>query len=158
MATAVPRWHDDRLWLLESGRGALVKVDPETGACSDVGRVPGFARGMDFIGPLAFIGLSQLRESNPFTDIPITDDNSDRLSGVWVIHVETGKTVAFLKFTGGIEEIFALQIMCGVQFPEILDEPEYLQNAYALSDAALKEVQRSPPAAGVSDRGGPSPG
>lgn len=137
-----PRWHDGRLWLLESGRGALVRVDPETGSRRDVGRVPGFARGMDFIGPLAFIGLSQLRESNPFTDIPITDDNSDRLSGVWVLHVETGKTVAFLKFTGAIEEIFALQILRGVRFPEILDEPEYLQNAYALPDEALKEVQR----------------
>ena len=97
---------------------------------------------MDFIGPLAFIGLSQLRESNPFTDIPITDDNGDRLSGVWVLHVETGKTVAFLKFTGAIEEIFALQILRGVRFPEILDEPEYLQNAYALPDEALNEVQR----------------
>lgn len=148
-----PRWYNDKLWLLESGRGALLSVDPETGVRRDVGRVPGFARGMDFMGPLAFIGLSQLRESNPFTDIPITDDNSDRLSGVWVIHVETGKTVAFLKFTGGIEEIFALQILRGVQFPEILDEPEYLQNAYALPDAALKEVQRTSKVAGVSDAG-----
>ncbi len=138
-----PRWYQDKLWVLESGRGALVNVDPQTGVRTDVGRVPGFARGMDFMGPLAFIGLSQLRESNPFTDIPITDDNSDRQSGVWVVNIENGNTVAFLKFTGGVEEIFAVQALLGAQFPEILSEQEYLQNSYALPDEALAEVQLS---------------
>ncbi|MGA7296126.1 MAG: TIGR03032 family protein [Rhodanobacteraceae bacterium] len=139
-----PRWYDGKLWVLESGRGALVKVDPDTGKRSDVGRVPGFARGMDFMGPLAFIGLSQLRESNPFTDIPITDDNSERLSGVWVVNIENGNTVAFLKFTGGVQEIFAVQALRGAQYPEIISEQEYLQNSYALPEEALKEVQLSP--------------
>ena len=148
-----PRWYDDKLWVLESGRGALVRVDPETGERTDVGRVPGFARGMDFLGPLAFIGLSQLRESNPFTDIPITDDNSDRQSGVWVVNIENGNTVAFLKFTGGVEEIFAVQALRGAQFPEILSEQEYLQNSYALPDEALAEVQLSPAPAQTSDAG-----
>lgn len=148
-----PRWYDDKLWVLESGRGALVRVDPETGERTDVGRVPGFARGMDFMGPLAFIGLSQLRESNPFTDIPITDDNSDRKSGVWVVNIENGNTVAFLKFTGGVEEIFAVQALRGAQFPEILSEQEYLQNSYALPDEALAEVQRSPAPMDVNETG-----
>jgi hypothetical protein len=102
--------------------------------------VPGFCRGLDFIGPVAFIGLSQLRGTTPFTDIPITDDNSDRLSGVWVVHIGTGKTIAFLKFTGGVQEIFAVQAVPGVLFPEIVHEGELLATAYALPDKALKEV------------------
>ncbi len=146
-----PRWYDGQLWVLESGRGSLVKVDPETGERIDVGRVPGFARGMDFMGPLAFIGVSQLRESNPFTDIPIAEDNQDRMCGVWVVNIETGNTVAFLKFTGGVEEIFAVQALRGVQFPEILSEQEYLQNSYALPDEALAEVQMSPAPVDVND-------
>lgn len=141
-----PRWYRDQLWLLESGRGALLRIDPDTGEREDVARVPGFARGLDFIGPLAFIGLSQLRASNPFTDIPITDDNADRLSGVWAVNIETGKTVAFLKFTGGVEEIFAVQALQGTLYPEILNEPDYLKNSYALPDEALKLVQFSAPA------------
>lgn len=140
-----PRWYRDQLWVLESGRGALVRVDPVSGERTDVGRVPGFARGMDFMGPLAFIGLSQLRASNPFTDIPITDDNSDRLSGVWAVNIENGNTVAFLKFTGGVEEIFAVQTLQGTLFPEIVSEPEHLANAYSLPDEALRQVQLSPP-------------
>lgn len=143
-----PRWHDGRLWVLESGRGALVTVDPRTGARTDVARVPGFARGLDFIGPIAFIGLSQLRETNAFTDIPITEDNSERASGVWAVHTDTGNTVALLKFTGGVQEIFAVQALRGALFPEIVREGELLASAYALPDAALREVRRSdePPA------------
>jgi uncharacterized protein (TIGR03032 family) len=140
-----PRWYDNRLWVLESGRGALCTVDLKTGDRTDVARVPGFCRGIDFIGPVAFIGLSQLRGTTPFTDIPITDDNADRLSGVWAVHIQTGKTIAFLKFTGGVQEIFAVQAVPGVLFPEIVHEGELLSNSYALPDKALKEVGFSPP-------------
>ncbi len=146
-----PRWYQDKLWVLESGRGALVRVDPETGERHDVARVPGFARGMDFLGPLAFIGLSQLRKSNPFTDIPITDDNSERLSGVWAVNIDNGNTIAFLKFTGGVEEIFAVQALRGARFPEMLNEHEYLQNSYALPDEALKEVRFTPQEASAGE-------
>lgn len=146
-----PRWYQERLWVLESGRGALVEVDPRTGERRDVARVPGFARGMDFLGPLAFIGLSQLRASNPFTDIPITDDNSERLSGIWAVNIENGRTVAFLKFTGGVEEIFAVEALRGARYPELVTEREYLQNSYALPDEALKEVQFSNAPAAIPD-------
>lgn len=140
-----PRWHDGRLWVLESGRGALVTIDPNTGERTDVARVPGFARGLDFVGPVAFIGLSQLRETNAFTDIPITEENSDRLSGVWAVHTGTGNTIGLLKFTGGVQEIFAVQAIRGVLFPEILHDGEILATAYALPDEALREVAFTPP-------------
>ncbi len=140
-----PRWHDGRLWVLESGRGALVTIDPRNGEKTDVARVPGFARGIDFLGPVAFIGLSQLRESNAFTDIPITEANSERASGVWAVHTGTGNTIGLLKFTGGVQEIFAVQAVPGVLFPEIVHEGELLDSAYALPDAALQEVCFSKP-------------
>ncbi|HET6633052.1 MAG TPA: TIGR03032 family protein [Rhodanobacteraceae bacterium] len=139
-----PRWYDGKLWVLESGRGALVTVNPKTGERTDVARVPGFCRGIDFLGPVAFIGLSQLRETNAFTDIPITEDNAERQSGVWAVHLGTGKTIAFLKFTGGVQEIFAVQALRGALFPEIISDGDYLKTSYALPDEALKEVQRTP--------------
>ncbi|MEO5623982.1 MAG: TIGR03032 family protein [Dokdonella sp.] len=139
-----PRWYDDRLWVLESGRGALVTIDPKTGAKTDVARVPGFARGLDFIGPVAFIGLSQLRETNAFTDIEITEANADRQSGVWAVHIGTGNTIALLKFTGGVQEIFAVQGLPGVLFPEIIHEGDLLASAYALPEEALREVAFTP--------------
>ena len=36
-----PRWHDDQLWLLESGRGELITVDLETGTTETVAELPG---------------------------------------------------------------------------------------------------------------------
>lgn len=138
-----PRWYDGRLWVLESGRGALVTIDPETGVKTDFARIPGFARGLDFIGPVAFIGLSQLRESNAFTDIPITEENAERASGVWAVHIGSGNTIGFLKFTGGVQEIFAVQALAGTVFPEIVHEGDLLSTSYALPDDALKEVQYS---------------
>ncbi len=58
-----PRWHNNRLWLLESGKGGLGFVKPEVGRLETVAELPGFTRGLDFHGRFAFIGLSQVREA-----------------------------------------------------------------------------------------------
>jgi uncharacterized protein (TIGR03032 family) len=55
-----PHWHKGRLWLLEGGEGSLAWVDLATRTWHTVAHLPGFTRGIDFYGPLAFIGLSQV--------------------------------------------------------------------------------------------------
>lgn len=137
-----PRLHRGRLWVLESGRGALSTVDAVSGRVETVAQVPGFTRGLDFVGPFAFIGLSQLRASNPFTDIPLTDENPDRASGVWVVNVDTGQTVAFLRFSASVEEIFAVQALPGILAPTILEEHDaLLDSTWGIPDALLREVE-----------------
>jgi uncharacterized protein (TIGR03032 family) len=137
-----PRLHRGRLWVLESGRGSLSTVDPVSGRVDAVAQVPGFTRGLDFAGSFAFIGLSQLRASNPFTDIPLTDENPDRASGVWVVNVDTGRTVAFLRFSASVEEIFAVQALPGVLSPTILEEHDpLLDSTWGIPDALLPEVE-----------------
>ncbi len=144
-----PRWYRGRLWLLESGRGRLATVDLASGRMETVVQLPGFTRGLDFMGPLAFVGLSQLRESNPFTDIPITDDNADRMSGMWVVNIETAQTIAFLKFSASVEEIFAVQALAGARFPAIVDEDdEPIKATYVLPEEALRDVRFTAPTAG----------
>src|SRR5262245_26354603 len=88
-----PRWHQGKLWLLESGEGSLVEVDVERCTWRTVAQVPGFTRGVDFYGPLAFIGLSQVRESAIFSGIPLVERVSERNCGVWIVHIETGETI-----------------------------------------------------------------
>jgi uncharacterized protein (TIGR03032 family) len=46
-----PRWHDGRLWVLESGTGQLVLVDPAGGRVEVVAALPGFARGLALSEP-----------------------------------------------------------------------------------------------------------
>ncbi len=43
-----PRWHDGRLWLLESGTGQLVLVDPTNGNRQSVVELPGFGAAWPF--------------------------------------------------------------------------------------------------------------
>ena len=132
--------------LAQSCARSLGTVDLATGKVETVARVPGFTRGLDFLGPLAFIGLSQLRETNSFTDIPITEENADRMSGVWIVNLQSGQTIGFLKFSSVVQEIFAVQTLPGMRFPAIVDDDDALiKSTYVLPDAALKEVRFSAP-------------
>ncbi len=82
-----PRSHGGRLWVCESGTGTLGYIDPASGGYELVSETPGFARGLDFAGDLAFVGLSQVRDSGIFTGIPITArlKPEERTCGVGVI-------------------------------------------------------------------------
>jgi uncharacterized protein (TIGR03032 family) len=136
-----PRWHHGKLWILESGEGSLAMVNLDQRTWKTVAQVPGFTRGIDFIGPLAFIGLSQVRESAFFSGIPLVQRLYDRTCGVWVVNIESGKTVGFLRFEGGVQEIFAVQVLRGSRFPELLEwnDPR-LAHSYVLPDEALADV------------------
>lgn len=136
-----PRWHQEQLWLLESGQGSLARVNLERGQLETVVQLPGFTRGLDFCEHLAFIGLSQVRETAVFSGIPITERVQERTCGVWVVDTRTGKTVAFLRFEGAVQEIFAVQVLRGVHFPELItDDEETLANSFVIPDEALKDV------------------
>jgi uncharacterized protein (TIGR03032 family) len=116
-----PRWHAGRLWILESGRGTLATVDPGSGRVETVAELPGFTRGLAFAGPLAFIGLSQVRETVSFGGIPLMDRVPERLCGIWVVDIRTGATTGFLRFDGYVQEIFDVQVLPGIRFPEIAE-------------------------------------
>jgi tetratricopeptide (TPR) repeat protein len=136
-----PRWYQDQLWLLESGQGSLARVDGQRGTWQTVAELPGFTRGVDFVGPLAFIGLSQVRESAVFSGIPLVERCQERACGVWVVHLDTGQTLGFLRFEAGVQEIFAVQVLHGVRYPDVLEWGDaQLSHSYVLPDAAFAEV------------------
>ncbi|HEX3529504.1 MAG TPA: TIGR03032 family protein [Thermoanaerobaculia bacterium] len=116
-----PRWYAGKLWVLDSGRGAVATVDPSTGRVSTVAELPGFTRGLAFAGPLAFVGLSQVRESGTFSGIPLMDRVEERLCGVSVLDIRTGKTLGTLRFEGAVQEIFDVQVLDGLRYPEIVE-------------------------------------
>ena len=117
-----PRWYADQLWVCESGTGTLSKVNETTGERTVVFEFPGFTRGLDFIGPFAFVGLSQIRETATFSGIPITEKAAERNCGVWIVDVTDGTLVGILRFTQGVHEIFAVQALPGLRYPTILDK------------------------------------
>lgn len=136
-----PRVYGGKLYVLESGVGGLVEIDPASGAHRTLALLPGFTRGLDFLGPLAVIGLSQVRESAVFGEIPLLERVDAPKSGVWFVHLETGQVVAFVEFEAGVREIFAVQVLVRRSFPEFLDrEDPLVAQTYVLPDAALAEV------------------
>jgi len=136
-----PRWYQGKLWVLESGKGSLAYLDEKTGKLETVCELDGFTRGIDFIGDIAFIGLSQIRESNTFGGLPITERLTERICGVWIVNIKTGAILGFLKFEGAVQEIFSVQAIRGAVFPAVLDTSDTLvDTTYVLSDEALKDV------------------
>lgn len=134
-----PRWHQGRLWFLESGKGSLAYLD-DAGAVRTVAELPGFTRGLAFAGRYAFVGLSQVRETSVFAGLPLTRRVAERHCGVWVVDTETGETVAYATFTGEVREIFAVGVV-PARFPVILDIGDPLmRTSYALPEEALAEV------------------
>ena len=137
-----PRWHDGKLWLLNSGEGGVGVVDLRSGKYQEICRLPGFTRGFDFAGPYAFVGLSQIRESAVFSGIAIAElPQSERCCGVWAIDTRSGQVAGFVKFTESVQEIFAVQVLPGIRWPDVLNEnPKFIAETYELPDAALRDV------------------
>lgn len=134
-----PRWYKGALWFLSSGSGQLMKM--ELGKAPEVvAELPGFARGLDFIDRYAIIGLSQIRESSTFAGLPLTKRVEERQSGVWVVDTTNGQIVAFLVFTGNVQEVFEVKILPH-QFTAILDtQSPFLATSYELPDFVLKNL------------------
>jgi len=136
-----PRWYAGQLWVLESGSGKVGIVDLATGQFECVAVLPGFTRGLAFHGPFAFVGLSQVRETAVFSGIEITDRFSERICGVWVLDVYSGATVAYLKFDDAVQEVFAVEALGGVRFPDLInDNQDLIADSFVVPEDALAEV------------------
>lgn len=127
-----PRLYRGQLWILNSGRGSLDTVDLKSGKTEVVAQLPGFTRGLDFWGDFAFIGLSQVRETAVFSGLPITEQLSDRQSGVWIVDLRSGKIVGFLRFNEQVQEIFAVQVLHDIRFPEVMADDERTLGGFVL--------------------------
>ena len=141
-----PRWHGGKLWVCESGAGTFGTVDRDTGRYESIAEMPGFTRGVDFAGNLAFIGLSQVRESAVFSGIPITERLAaeERTCGVCAVDLRSGRVVALLRFETAVQEVFAVAVLPGRRYPDLINDDETLmENSFTVPDAALAEVPAS---------------
>jgi uncharacterized protein (TIGR03032 family) len=116
-------------------------VDLSRGTYHAVAELNGFTRGLSFAGPLAFVGLSQVRESAVFGGVPIAERAlEERTCGVWVINIDSGQTVGFVKFEDAVQEIFSVEVVRS-RYPELVNEDrELLASSFELPDDALADV------------------
>jgi uncharacterized protein (TIGR03032 family) len=114
-----PRVYQGRVWLLDSGTGRLVVVNPTTAVVETVAELPGFTRGLAFHESLAFVGLSRIRETSTFGGMPIAERREELRCGVGIVDLRTGRLLAHLEFLSGVEEIFAVTVLPGIRFPAV---------------------------------------
>ena len=128
-----PRWHDGRLWLLESGTGRLLLFDAATGQRETVAEMPGFTRGLAFCGQYAFVGLSKIRETSAMDGVPLAERREQLKCGVAVVDLRSGRVVALLEFQTAVEEIFDVQLLPGLRFPEVIGfQQETIQHTFVV--------------------------
>jgi uncharacterized protein (TIGR03032 family) len=134
-----PRVHRGRVWLLNSGAGQLVLVDPAAGRVETVTELPGYTRGLALYDRFAFVGLSKIRETSTFGGMPIAERRQELKCGVGVVDLHTGRLMAHLEFLSGVEEIFDVQVVPGARCPT-------LSGPYAGLDGAAPIWTVPPPA------------
>lgn len=155
-----PRWHDGKVWLLNSGDGQLGYVDPADGRFVPVADCPGFARGLHIVGDYAIVGLSQLRDNTFASGLSIKAKlealRVPQRCGLLVIHLKTGRVVHWLTIDGGITELYDVAFVPGIHRPYTpgFGQPELHRHAFNVPDDLAPVVPPAPP----PDESGQEPG
>jgi uncharacterized protein (TIGR03032 family) len=140
-----PRWHRGRLWALESGAGAIVLVDPLTGSRETVVTLPGFTRGWTCAGPYAFVGLSKIRPTSAMDGVPIADRRDELKCGVAAVDMRRGRVVGLLEFQTAVEEIFDVQLLRGLRFPEVIGfQHETIHHTFVVPPVEQPTTEEAP--------------
>ena len=61
--------------------------------------------------------------------------------GVCVVELASGQVIALLRFKTAVQEIFAVAVLPGRRWPELIhDDESLLENSFVVPDAALADV------------------
>jgi uncharacterized protein (TIGR03032 family) len=124
-----PRFHGNRLWILNSGTGELGVV--ESGNSDErrfepIAFIPGFLRGLVFIGPYAIVGLSRPRYE-VFKGLPLHDRLHKKglppWSGTAVVDTRDGRCVEWFRLTGRVWEVSDVAVLPGASNPTATWDP-----------------------------------
>jgi len=115
-----PRWYDQRLWVLNSGQGELGYIGAG-GTFEPVATLPGYLRGLCFVGPYAVVGMCQIREQHIFGGLPVTKKFEQLLCGLAVVDLRSAAPIATVVFTSGCQEVFDVDFVPGVTRGMILN-------------------------------------
>jgi uncharacterized protein (TIGR03032 family) len=120
-----PRVINGQLYVLEGGRGQLLKIDPVSGAKEVVVTLPGFTHGLAEYGGVLFIGLSKLRQKRGPQGLPIEQNAADLVAGVAAVDAHSGAVLGILEFYNGVDEIFDVQVLPNILKAEILNPRQW---------------------------------
>lgn len=110
-----PRIYNKSLYLLEAGRGAFVKIDPQTKQKEDICFLPGFARGLDFIDDYAVVATSKPRAKKTFEGLELekllSKKKIDSICGLHIINLKTGQIEHHVNMEAKFGDIYDVKII-----------------------------------------------
>ena len=119
-----PRWHNGKLWLLNSGTGEFGYVDLKAGRFEPVCFCPGYLRGLSLHGNFAIVGLSKPRHNKTFSGLPLDNllksRHTEPRCGVHVIDLKTGDAPHWLRIEGIVDELYDVVVLPQVRRPMAL--------------------------------------
>ncbi len=119
-----PRWHDGKLWVLNSGRGEIGTVNFETGLFEPLAFLPGYLRGLDFIGDFAVVGLSSPRDNRTFDGLELQTrldkESMEPRCGIFVVNTKTGDISHWLTVSGIVSELYDVAVLLGKRNPTMI--------------------------------------
>ena len=139
-----PRWHQDRLWVLNSGEGQFGYVDMEMKQFKPIALCEGFARGLSFHHNVAVIGLSKPRHNETFGDLGLEQKLQQQQKtasvGLQLVDINTGQSLLAFWIGGGIKEIYDVTIIPNTRTPMLLGfRNEEIQRMMAFDENALNK-------------------
>ena len=115
-----PRLANGALWVLDSGRGFLCRVDLESGEIERVAFCAGFLRGLSFFRHFALVAASLPRD-NTFKGLELDDNikarDAEPRCGAYIIDTSNGDILHWLRFEGAVREVFDVGFLPGVRAP-----------------------------------------
>lgn len=116
-----PRLHQERLFVCESGEGAVHEVDRQSGALRTVARLPGLTRGLAFDGDTMLVGLSTKRASASLPPLPIIERGTALVAGVAAVDLNSGRLAGKLQILDPGREVLDLKLLPGIRCAAIED-------------------------------------
>ena len=116
-----PRWHNGKLWVLNSGTGEFGTVDAESGTFQPICFCPGYMRGLAFIDNYAVVTLSKPRHDSFHgleLDERLETAHAEPQCGLQIIDLNTGTVAHWLRVEGTlVTELYDSIILPGVRQP-----------------------------------------
>jgi uncharacterized protein (TIGR03032 family) len=131
-----PRFHQGFVYLLESGTGKLLRVDPKTKKVTTVSQLTGFVRGLSLIGDYAVCGMSQIRSSNS-SKLEISEKTQLASGAIAVIDLTDGSIAATVKFDEQVKELYDILVVENLEHPLFKEHDATSESAFVVPDDLL---------------------
>ena len=126
-----PRLIHGRLYVLNSGAGEVLVVDPGRSTAEVLARLPGYVRGLAALGDVLFVGLSRLRDRHGTgaEPLPVEAGGGELQCGVVALDRHSGRVLGGLGLLSGAEEVSDIALLTGPGMHGILSHTDPMHRA-----------------------------